>query len=552
MKRIVGSAILLLALAVGLAGCESIPRTGGVESGLADLGNVEQQVQFNPLGPVAGSSQEDIVRGFLLAATSPEDGYAVAREFLAPEYANHWDPELGVLVDEGARPYTSEDPAAATMQVHAVASIDESGTLLPSLPGTGSELRFEFAEINGEWRITSAPAGIVLDRDTFMAIWSPHQLFFLGAENTLVPETRWYQSRSSLPTAITNGLLHGSGLGDAVRSAFPAETALVNGVVPVVDGQARIDLSSDVLEVGPERLSEMSRQLRESLRTAPGVTGIEIYADGTPVPLAGSEGDSAATSPESTNPVILAGGEFGFFSGGEISPIEGISEDILALNPSAVTLADNEKSAVVRSDIGVSLVTDEGSLLVDPRSSLVEPALDRFGYVWTYRSGAKRITVSNATGQTVTLDAPWLEDLTPVAVRVSPDGSRIAALAPSGGSDSVVLVATVERNESGDPVSISEDAEPQMYASGAPVDFDWIGAVRFASLTRSGGTGNVTVGGPGLLPSTQGGVPDAVRIAVGGSRAQLRLLTGSNELYASQGSGWQKTLDGVSVLAKRN
>lgn len=552
MRRAISTMVIALVAAVGVTGCQAIPTSGSVETGLADLSQAEQLVQFNPLGPVAGSSQEDIVRGFLLAASSSADDYAVAREFLSPGYAQQWDPSLEVLVDEGSRPFTSLGNAAGMMEVSALANVDADGELLPVMPGLEKELRFEFEEVGGEWRIASAPAGIVLDRATFTAIWSPHQLYFLGARDTLVSETRWYQSRVSLPTEIVSGLLAGPHLGDAVASAFPAGTELVGDNVPVVDGQARVELSSNVMDAGDDELATMHLQLRESLRTAPGVTVVEIYVGGTLVRLPEIEGEYTSTGPENTNPTLLIGDDFGVYTGGELEPIPGISEVVASANPDAITLSDNAETAAVRAANGITLLTEGGSLLVDSRSSLLEPSLDRFGYAWTYHGSSGELSATNAADQRIDVAAPWLDDLTPVAVRVSPDGGRIAALVPSNGGYSSILVAAITRDENGEPTGTSEAALSQMYASGSPVDFDWIDGLRFASLTWLGAAGKVTVGGPGLIPNEQGSVPEGVHIASGGSRAQLRVLTDDGDLYVSQGSGWQRALGDVRVLAKRD
>lgn len=550
MKRRIVLLALALAATVGLSGCQAIPSSGDVELGLTDLSQAEQLVQFNPLGPVAGSSQEDIVRGFLLAAASSENDYAVAREFLTPAYAYQWDPSLGVLIDEGSRPFSPQGDLRGTMDVSAIASVDAEGDLLPVMPGLTADLRFEFEEVGGEWRIASAPAGIVLDRATFTAVWSPHDLYFIGPMGTLVPEVRWYQNRSPLPTEITKGLLAGPHLDEAAVTAFPPDTALVGDNVPIVDGLARVELTSNVLDLDDEQFTAMHRQLLESLRSVSGVSSVEIYVDGTLVqtPEAGSEIAPATT--EVTNPALLMGDQFGVFANGELTAVPDISEGVVALAPDAITLSDDESIAAVRAANGVTLLSAGGSLLVDARSAVLEPSLDHYGYVWVYGDG--ELIAANLGDEQVTIDAPWLENNSPVALRVSPDGSRIATLSSAGSGRSVVVEAQIIRDENGLPVSISEEPVPRMYANGAPVDLDWIDGTRFAALTRQGAQAKVTVGGPGLIPSEQGAVPDGVRISSGGSRTQLRVLADNGGLFVSQGSGWQKSLDDVAVLAKRD
>lgn len=320
--------------------------------------------------------------------------------------------------------------------------------------------------------------------------------------------------------------------------------------MPIVDGLARVELTSNVLDLDDEQFTAMHRQLLESLRSVSGVSSVEIYVDGTLVqtPEAGSEIAPATT--EVTNPALLMGDQFGVFANGELTAVPDISEGVVALAPDAITLSDDESIAAVRAANGVTLLSAGGSLLVDARSAVLEPSLDHYGYVWVYGDG--ELIAANLGDEQVTIDAPWLENNSPVALRVSPDGSRIATLSSAGSGRSVVVEAQIIRDENGLPVSISEEPVPRMYANGAPVDLDWIDGTRFAALTRQGAQAKVTVGGPGLIPSEQGAVPDGVRISSGGSRTQLRVLADNGGLFVSQGSGWQKSLDDVAVLAKRD
>ena len=84
-------------------GFQNVPDSGQVRTGLSDLSQVEQPVVYDAVGPQDGATQEDILRGFLQAAASPDENYAVAREFLSPSYADLWSPTAGILVDSGTR-----------------------------------------------------------------------------------------------------------------------------------------------------------------------------------------------------------------------------------------------------------------------------------------------------------------------------------------------------------------------------------------------------------------------------------------------------------------
>ncbi|WP_449279557.1 LpqB family beta-propeller domain-containing protein [Leucobacter sp. GX0328] len=551
-RRMLAAALAAVA-ALGLVGCNAIPGSGDVETGLADLRQAEQFVQFNPLGPVAESSQEDIVRGFVLAASSNEADYAVAREFLTPAYGEQWDPSFGVVVDEGARLYSTEGESSGVLEVSAIAKVDGQGELLPIGPGPSTDMRFEFEQVDGEWRISSAPAGIILDRTTFTAVWSPHQVYFATSAGLMVPETRWYLSRASLATEIVNGLLAGPSerMGEVLHSGFPSGTALATSAVTVLDGRARIDLTAEAVEAGPDAMAEMFAQLRESLKSVPGVIGFDVLANGATIREVGGAAEQPSVPVvETLNPSVIRDGAFGTIEHGEFVENAQFGGALVEDGPTAIMLSDDGSLAASLGAHGVSRIVAGSRTVVDERPNLLAPDLDLYGYTWS-TNAAGEIWVSGANGTGYALPAPWLAGFGASVVQVSPDGSRIAALAQSGDDYSVVAVAGVVRDEASAPVRTTSEADVRMWAEGDAIDFDWIDSTRFATLTREGGAGNVGVGGVGLLWNEQGSVPGGVQIASGGSRAQLRVRAADGELYASQGGGWQRSIGDISVLAKQ-
>ncbi|PRI10619.1 hypothetical protein B4915_11340 [Leucobacter massiliensis] len=544
-----------LAALLALAGCATIPSSGPVAAGLSDLTQAEQQVQYTPPGPVAGATQEDLVQGFLYAATSPSDDYSVAREFLTAEYAAQWDPSFGVLVFEGGRPFRSDGDTAGVLSLSAVAKVDAQGSMLPVQPGASTEMRFEFERVGEEWRISSAPAGVILDSSTFTEIWSSHQLYFVGPGNVLVPETRWYPNRPSLATELVAALLEGPGepLAQVVTSGFPAGTELVGNSVQVDEGTARIDLSGAMLEAGPLATGSARAQLRATLQSVRGVSGVELFVDGAPLrETPEGEGGAPRQVGQLSDPVVLIGEEFGPIVSGELRPLDGFGATVAGFDPLAITLSPGGQSAAMLDPDGVTLLEDDRALPVDDRPELLPPSFDLLGYVWTVSAAEPAVlrVTGSSDGGAAEIPAPWLSGREVAAVRVSPDGARIAALV-AGDGGSQVLVAGVIRDENGVPVGTTQEAEVQLWAAGAPVDLDWMGQLRFATLTREGGASKVTFAGPGQFASPQGSVPQGVELSGGGGRTQLRVLSADGGLFAPQSGGWQSTEDDVALLAKR-
>lgn len=543
--------IAAMMLAAVTVGCATIPGSGHVEVGLTDLAQAEQFYQFTPAGPVLDASQEDVVRGFVAAATSSTDDYAVAREFLSTDYGAQWDPYYGVIVDEGGRAYRTDGGAAGVLSLSATSKIDSAGQMLPVEPGPATDVRFEFERVGGQWRISSAPSGIILDKSTFRAIWTDHQLYFVGSGEVLVPQTRWFIARAALATEIVGALVEGPSerMLESLHSGFPAGTTLISQSVPVVDGLARVDMSAELLDASPQALAEVQRQLKLSLQSIPGVSGFELLVEGTPLRDSGG-GTEPQTVKEISVPAVLKDGELGTISAGEFSPVSAFANRLEELEPFAISLSPDSARAAVLNEHGVTMLDSEGSELADGRADQLAPSIDPFGFLWT-ATGAGQLRALGNDGITVQIPTPWLDGRDVTAVRLAPDGTRIAALVASE-AGAQLLVAGVVRDDTGAPLRTSPDADVEMWIAGAPVDFDWVGPSRLSVLSQNSSTIKVTTGGPGRFSEAQGSVPGGVSVAGGGVRLQLRVLSSDGDLYAPQGgSGWQRNDHNIELLAKR-
>lgn len=546
-------------LAAGLIACQAIPGSGPVSEGLASLDQADQPVQFDPGGPAEGADQEEIVRGFVRAAASSIDDYAIAREFLSPNYADQWEPTAGVFVDEGAQPYSEVDENVGELSLSGIATVDEHGTLTPLEEGPDTTMRFEFERVGGEWRISSAPNGIILDQNRFVAVWTSRQLYFLSADERLVPETRWFRNGPTIATQIVGGLLHGPNEADidALHTAFPNGSTLTSRAVPINGGEATIELSPELLGVDERTMEQAKRQLATSLQSVPGITSFELQINGAPIenaPVEAPEGD--VRSVEYLQPVVLRDDVLGTVSNDGLEPIQGIGARVADLHPSAVSLNSDRTAAAVKhtksGEQAISWVSADEFVTLDVRSGLLAPNLDKFGYVWSYATSEPGNIFVERPGQSAEmLKLPGVEGQNPVAVRLSPGGNRIAMLVgDAGGQTSSVIVVSIVRDKGSAPVALAAKAVRTMGAEGTPIDLDWVDELRVATLTEVGGGAKVTIGGLGQLPIDIGVVPGAVTVSGGGSRALMRLLDDEGRLYAPQGSGWQRQFEGIDLLAR--
>lgn len=543
------------ASALLLAACNAIPGTGPVNVGLSDLTKGDQLVSFSPSGPAKGASQKDIVTGFVLAASSSRDDYEVAREFLTPEYSGQWDPSNSAFIDEGARPFRSAEDGVGVLALSGSATVDEHGVLTPAKPGPTSEVRFELTKVDGQWRIASAPAGVILDRATFKNVWAPRDVAFLSPDNRLVTETRWFLNNSStMATQVVDALISGPAeeMRGATRTAFPEGTALATNSVPVIDGTAKVNLIGQAESADPETRQLIFRQLAASLQSVTGVNRFEFSINGALIESSAvGWADGGTPSADPRNTLVLSHGTFGSLLAGKVEALPKLGRRIVELRPDAVTVSPDRSSAVVRARDSLTW-TDGAEEVPIPTagSQPLEPSIDRFGYVWSSAaSTGGSIIVVKPGEDPVTLSIPWGSGLHPAAVRISPDGVRIAMLSAEG-DGSVVRVGGIVRDAHGRPTGITGQGPTQLWATGSPLDLDWSDAQHFAALTRVGEAGKVTIGAPGQFAVESGSVPGANRLSGGGSKAFLRVLGSDGKLFAGQGIGWQQQFDDVQVLAK--
>lgn len=551
-----------LCVLVAMSACTGIPRTGSVQPGASAASDNSQGLQFLAQGPLEGDSPTGILMGFVDAATSPANGWGVAREFLTQAFSRAWDPTAQVLVDTGDR---TASPAGASVGGQATtyeldtmitATVDAHGSYGP-VAAHNETLQFTFAKENGQWRISSAPAGIILAAPTFPQVFSQYPVFFFDQTGSrLVPDVRWFPARDSTSTRIVNALLAGPAswlsTTHAAVSSVPSGAVLVADSVPIQDSVASVNF--DLKTVGAKTLSipRMLAQLSASLAGVTGVRSVRVLFSGTDQGILDVPDTRLAIAGVSSGAAFVdtAKGFGNLDENGGVVPLATLSSKIHALNPVAVALNQSTSLAAVLTPAGsVALVSPQTRVrLVDSRSGLIAPVVDVRGFVWSVPAKAPRsIFIATATQARVPLEAPWSGARTLTGLHVSPDGSRVAATYTTA-AGSQLCVASIERSLSGRPIRIGDCVNPALVTDTISVS-GWVDATRIAlvSLTSTGSRVQlVTVGG---LTQDQ---PIAARImAVGGPTTTLepQLLSDSGSLYQQVSSTrWSVVATGVRCV----
>lgn len=488
------------ALALAVGGCTQIPQSSEVRSAdpLDGSTTAVDAPQFRPPGPTANATAEDTIRGFLLAGTSPQEDYAVAREFLDGPAAARWTPGQRTLV-YSAQPRITRGDGEGTyqVQVEVDSEIDEFGLRTIAPQGTTRAWQVTVQERPEGMRITAAENGTLLSQAQFAQLFAPHELaFYDTARRYAIPDVRWFVNRGTTVTAVTRALLRGPApyLSGAVETAFPLRTGadLAGPTVPVdEDGVAHVDLTEAAAEgADAARRHRMREQLELTLTGLQSVSAVEVTVDGAELSASGEDPPPPVQEDRTVGSVQVgvdsATGDLVYFQGMSVSPVGG-APDVSALDPVDPTMSrDRSRFAFVTRDRGaVHVAGTDGSLReVMAGTGLTSPSLDVLGWVWAADdavdddAGSRVRAVPADPGESVEsapepriVTATWLRPTERIVdLQVSRSGARAALLVEEGGRRTV-RVAGVVRGSDGVPSALTEPI--LLPSTGDAASVDW-------------------------------------------------------------------------------
>lgn len=521
-----------------LAGC-AIPSSGPVHHGGTQVDEIAGAVTVAE-GPQPRASARGIVEGFLAAGAAGLTGdFEVARQFLDPAAAQSWQPLAAATVTAGTTTLeqTGDNQVVATVVV--VGTVDSGGRFAERSGGVET-VTFDLAKVDSEWRITDPPPGLVVTGRVFEQQYRRTPVYFLTPDRTqLVPDVRYFPTHN-LATSVVKALLDGPSpwLRGAVVSAVPDGVRLRPEAVRIDEGVAQVVLEpARTVQSAPER-DLMLAQVTRSLAIGP-VRSVQVRA-GRDGALLTSEfaGEDVLRTPAPGLPVMLSGDAL-VQQSADLVPVEGVGP-LTGLRAWAPAVSDDQRLKVALSgtDRLVALPTDTAAartLLTG--QGLVRPSADRHGWAWTATSvpGAGLHAVA-ADGEVVDVSAPWLDDRTVRALRVSREGARVA-VASSGPDGLVVEVCGVVRDAQGAPSSLTD---PVRVGPGIMVadQIVWTDPETLVVLGRAGDVTTLTrvpVSGASEVLTP---VPDALAVAADRSGSTLMVATVSGGLLRHYSSTW--------------
>ena len=453
-SKIIGG---ILVGALTLSGCAGIPTSSQVYYGEEISEDTSTQfVRVIARPPNRNMSPEEIVRGFLDACADPSENYGIARQYLAIESTETWNPLTGIEIYESSTIEVVGDSTNLTVGASKLGTISDTGRYQSGDPGGQISKSFELAkDPGGQWRILNLSDGILLSSGDVDRSFRSFPIYFFNTDLTslitdslLVPV-----SNSGAATSLVRSLLEGPSayLSPVATSAFPVGTTLTYGSVPILNGIAQVDLSKEILGANEVTRRALSAQLVWTLSALANVSAVQISVSGQPFVLSnlGSlqtlqdwQSLSPLPDPDLINLNVIRNENI-FSVDGEIETLKFVSLAPLAFvsaNPDdtmvATVSADRKSLQGIRASESKFWLLAQGD-------EISKPTWDQDGNIYysDFGQGVREVS-SDGSLRVVAVDVTTLGTSEQVKqVAVSSDGVRVAVVLSDGTQDVIAVGA---------------------------------------------------------------------------------------------------------------
>lgn len=550
--RIIAQGMLV---SFALSGCVSLPDQSGVQEGGTIHRNEDAlPLDFSPASPEEGASPERILQGFLDAALSPDNNFSIAREYLTAQASEKWNPDERVLIDDSTQRVFVVGDSRVELSVTPNAYVDDVGVYSSDFRSEKAHLSFDFVhDHTGQWRISGLPGGVVVESSMFTTVYEQHVLYFYTQDfEVLVPDVRWFPYR--VPVSVTRAvraLISGPSawLQSGVVSALPEDTVLSSPAVVRNDGSLHIELVGKSFYDPAVASFYMNAQLQASLGAH--ADSIFLSINSSNPELLPALGRIPVRNPRvDAAPFVCKQDECGLLELGALKSLEGMSQQLVALNPARMTLASSQQHVVGKNAMGIfSISSGKEAVFLPVQGGAVGPALDRFDWIWMapQHDVGHLVVVSSAGVQGVLpLDMQGATNVYDIAM--SRDGARLAVAAGYSDGSSRMLLFSIARDNAKAPIQIGlPNAVLQHQYQIASLA--WTDETTLAVLSNlpQGGTlvSDVNVSGPVV---TIVGPKSAVNLVAAPVKDRFFVFLENGVLQVATGTGWSTRYSGVSVL----
>lgn len=557
-------ACLTVALTTLAAGCASLP-TNSAPHVIRSFAPEETETQA--AGPKDGQESDLLLRDFYHASATPDSDYEAARAYLTEGASAAWDPSGQKLVVDSigmtTLPGSSVGQRSYSVHGEVVGVVRSGGSYSPERGDYEATIDMEM--VDGQWRISSLPEGVVFERTELRNQYQPYNLYFFDQDDReLVTDRRWVHSRRETLASDLIGLLM-EGPSERLR---PALTGSLPSSVSYTGEQDGAYTFTGFAGVSEDERARFAAQVVWTLATA-GVTGpYELKADGQPL-IDGTDvldtDDFISASPlvetvGETKLYALAGGKVVRVDERSTQPVEGslgAASDVIF----ADIAKDGEWAAIfgkpgdAEDDIFRVGRFDGSEAEVMRAGTFTRPAFEPdAAAVWTVADGKRilRTVQSAATGSLTTgevkVELPDGVDGNISVLRLSRTGTRVVMVI-----DGRLYTGIVRRQPSGER-SIVNVYEYAHELSGSVISADWrpdgsllVGTTSTTPVMR------VEQDGSSMTAMSAGNISAPV-VAVAASPSTL-YVTDANALLQVPASGadnpiWREVpgLEGVRAL----
>lgn len=492
MNRAVRGLAAMAALAL-VAACSAIPTGGPVRQVREDDGLGQSTAVYAPAPPSRGATPQQVVSGYLDAMLAFPPSTGVAEQYLTDDAARRWNPAAQTQVYRDPRLAdlaSSRRAAAGTAQVRlsttGVLELGPSGRVVGG--GSAPSWTVSLQRVDGEWRISEPPPGLLVSEKFYTDYYRAFQVFFFDPTGSrLVPSVVHLPAGDQLATALVASLARGPSDPGAQQRTFLPGLGDLRPAVPVDDdGVAGVDLGASAADLPLADQGRLSAQLVWTLRQVAEVDGVRVAAGPTSLSPTGQAVQSMASwarygpRADPSGPYVVVDGRRT-----EVGELDGRRIDDLPRSWD-VERSGTADIAVGRSRVA-TLSTDRGTLLVRRTSGAdrVEVAVSRLVAArWTDddtlvvvdRPGRLRVRVVEPQA-TRMLPLGGLSGLPVTSFAISPDGARYAVT--TGGDDGRVRVGALRRSTDDEVVGLGP-ARAMGWTVSRPSAVSFVDGVRLA------------------------------------------------------------------------
>lgn len=479
-RRIAATTVVSVISVVSLSACSTLPRDTNPQV----LRSFDPKPETQPeVGPTPGQEPDLLVRDFFAAAAIPAADYGAARSFLSPEAAQTWKPGKSILVvnniDLTTQSGSTANGQAFNVRGNVIGQLSAGGSYMPENSAFEATVRVQ--RVDGEWRITDLPDGVVIDRSGMRNHYEPQPLYFYEQTGkALANDRRWlYSGGNPLDGELIALLLEGPSqqLAPATVSLLPPEAEFAGAEDGVYRFTGLHSMNSD------DRL-RFAAQLVWTLSHAGVQAPYRVTADGSPLienlPEMTTD-DFAEFNPRSASTTVaplyaVNQGNILRVASNSATPIDGRLGSIGNVESADIS-AEGTVAAVIReqesSKLAIGTIGGEDIDVLDAET-ISRPTFELNGQgVWVVADGDQllRVMRSHQTGE-VTISEVNTKALESIGeeisvIRLSYTGVRIAMIINGN-----VYIGTIARQASGE-FAVNAVYNPAIELGGTALSLDW-------------------------------------------------------------------------------